>query len=252
MCDAKATSREHVPPLCLFPEKKDIDFVNLRENLITVPSCELHNSKKSKDDEFLLACMAGLVGNNSIAFIHNATKVKRMIERYGDHFIEVFNKNAEHKTFKTSNGLTFPIAYGMPDIPRLIRCFEHIAYGLYYHVHKERFNGTCKVIPSFVNYTNANMRALVDVITRRYAFHEKDNETAEYGNNPLVFQYWMVEPDKLGISGRKMTFYEGADVFVAFKPKELDVRGDLVSTMIKEGIKVHVTFPDGAPPVEFN
>ena len=54
ICGAPATSKEHVPPQCLFPEKKDIGTEKFRKDLITVPSCELHNTNKSKDDEFLM------------------------------------------------------------------------------------------------------------------------------------------------------------------------------------------------------
>jgi hypothetical protein len=68
MCDAPATSKEHVPPKCIFPERKDSDGQYLREGLITVPSCELHNSKKSADDEFLMVSIAGLFSNNSIGY----------------------------------------------------------------------------------------------------------------------------------------------------------------------------------------
>ena len=53
MCDEESTSSEHVPPKCLFPEQKDLpEGVDLRKSLITVPSCDLHNSKKSNDDEY--------------------------------------------------------------------------------------------------------------------------------------------------------------------------------------------------------
>ncbi len=62
-CGAKATSREHVPPLAIFPQQKDFDGIDFRSNLITVPSCEIHNQKKSNDDEFLMACLSGVVGN---------------------------------------------------------------------------------------------------------------------------------------------------------------------------------------------
>ena len=54
MCTSAATSVEHVPPRCLFPEQKDLPIgVDLRKQLITVPSCDIHNSRKSKDDEYL-------------------------------------------------------------------------------------------------------------------------------------------------------------------------------------------------------
>ena len=52
MCDSVETSREHVPPACFFPPAKEIGR-DLRRNLITVPSCDVHNSLKSKDDEYL-------------------------------------------------------------------------------------------------------------------------------------------------------------------------------------------------------
>src|SRR4051812_40697399 len=74
MCAELATSREHVPPKCISPEQKDVgrDF---RENLITVPSCREHNGRKSRDDEFLLVCLAGIIGNNSIGYRHKFSKV---------------------------------------------------------------------------------------------------------------------------------------------------------------------------------
>jgi hypothetical protein len=54
MCEMAATSREHVPPLCIFPEMKDMqDGTDYRQNLITVPACDAHNLKKSADDEYL-------------------------------------------------------------------------------------------------------------------------------------------------------------------------------------------------------
>jgi hypothetical protein len=61
-CGKVATSVEHVLPKCIFPEKKYLpDGVgDLRRNLITVPSCDEHNTAKSKDDEYLglLLCLS--------------------------------------------------------------------------------------------------------------------------------------------------------------------------------------------------
>ena len=39
MCERAPSSTEHVPPKCLFPEKKDIGSDLFRKNLITVLSC---------------------------------------------------------------------------------------------------------------------------------------------------------------------------------------------------------------------
>ncbi len=44
-CKSNTVGREHAPPKCFFNEKKG--------NLITVPSCPVHNLKKSGDDEYV-------------------------------------------------------------------------------------------------------------------------------------------------------------------------------------------------------
>lgn len=55
MCEAPGPTREHVPPQRLFPEQKDtVDGHDRRKNLITVPSCELHNTKKSHEDQYFI------------------------------------------------------------------------------------------------------------------------------------------------------------------------------------------------------
>ena len=81
MCTAEATTKEHVPPLCLFPEQKDMQGRDFRINLTKVPSCEEHNNNFSKDDEFLMVSIAGIIGNNSIGYQHKFGKVNRAIKR---------------------------------------------------------------------------------------------------------------------------------------------------------------------------
>lgn len=82
MCDKSPTSVEHVPPRCLFPEQKDLpDGIDLRKQLITVPSCDEHNTKTSKDDEYLLYVLLMNIANNQSAEQHFDTKVIRAIGR---------------------------------------------------------------------------------------------------------------------------------------------------------------------------
>src|SRR6056297_1597568 len=80
-CGKPATSSEHVPPKCIFPEQKDLPDEDYRKNLITVPSCDKHNAAKSRDDEFLMACLAPVVGNNGAGFLHMNTKLSRSYAR---------------------------------------------------------------------------------------------------------------------------------------------------------------------------
>jgi hypothetical protein len=88
MCERPATSREHVPPRCLFPESKDMDGESYRQNLITVPSCDQHNMAKSRDDEFLMVSLAGIIGNNSIGYRHKFGKVNKAVRRSANRLLE--------------------------------------------------------------------------------------------------------------------------------------------------------------------
>jgi hypothetical protein len=70
MCSRPGTTVEHAPPKCFFPESKDLPGTDLRKNLITVPACDLHNTAKVKDDEYLLALITAHHGNNATAYSH--------------------------------------------------------------------------------------------------------------------------------------------------------------------------------------
>ena len=82
MCNKPKTSNEHVPPKCLFPEKQDVtDGKDYRVNLIKVPSCDEHNSEKSKDDVYLLFFLAVSILSNDVSREHFASKIMRAIKR---------------------------------------------------------------------------------------------------------------------------------------------------------------------------
>lgn len=133
-CGEKATSREHVPPKCLFPEDKDIKGIyekSFRKNLITVPSCDKHNLEKSNDDEYLMTHLATLVGNDGVAYIHSKTKVARSFQR-NPKMIDIVREG----TIKIK-GTTFPVAMVNANNKRLIHSFEAIGRAIYYYECKE-------------------------------------------------------------------------------------------------------------------
>src|SRR5882724_7581931 len=136
MCDREGYTKEHVPPRCLFPEKKDV-LIDLRQNLLTVPSCLDHNSKKSNNDEFLMMTISGIVGNNDIGYVHYQTKVQRSLAKKPK-FIEKIVKGAIATDHTTEDGKVIPVLKGQLDIKRIETCLTNIVYGLYYHEFKGR------------------------------------------------------------------------------------------------------------------
>ncbi len=244
MCGASATSREHVPPLCLFPEEKDIKTSIFRNNLITVPSCDLHNSKKSKDDEFLMASLAGIVGNNIIGFYHMQTKVKRAMERNSNTLMDAIMKDIFRSSVKDEMERNYPVLIGRPDLPRLHLCFTHIAHGIYYHKFGKRLEGKSHILIDFVTYEAEQSETYKLLSRKRFEMEPQKSQTE--GGSPEIFNYEMMEPDEFGLIAMKMTFYEGATVFVAFQPDTAQEPSNLLTELIKSGIPVSVQFKDGS------
>ncbi len=248
-CDSLATSREHVPPLCIFPEAKDVRNMNFRKNLITVPSCDLHNSNKSHDDEFLMVSVAGIVSNNKLGFVHNRTKIDRALRRKSKDFInKCIIKNNVEKTIIASTGTKFPVLLGNPDVERLKNCFEHIAYGIWQHEFGNSFKGTVKIVLGFLIPQDNDGKTLDMFIKRKFQLEPGLLEIK--GSNPEVFTYQFCKPDNFGASALKLVFYQGTEVFVAMLPEGKPIPYDLGFDLMQKGI--HSNFKLGNENFEFN
>jgi hypothetical protein len=248
MCDNPATSREHVPPKCIFPERKDFSGQNLREDLITVPSCEVHNSKKSKDDEFLMVSIAGILGNNSIGYRQNMTKVSRAIRRTSNQLLDNAFLKRKHYVVNLEGNAFLEVIWGTPDYKRLENCFEHIALGLFFHHNAKRFKGRLKVVMGHLYHFEKNPATFIQFIKHRAEIDLKDRE--RFGNNPSVFFYQFTDKDKYGLFLLKMCFYEGVDIFVSFIPDGVMIPPNFAMQLIGGGIKTYLNLGDTS--YEFN
>ncbi len=247
MCEKVATSKEHVPPLCLFPEKKDL-YLDFRKNLIKVPSCDEHNMKKTCDDEFLMICLSGTVGNNLVGYMHTMTKVSRAIARKHAGFYNQIISNAQGFVIKTPDGKDWPILRGTPDFSRLFFCFEHIARGIYYHELGKRFNGECRMVFGFVNYAEENSEKFRMLVEKRFLLEE--DKYPVQGANPSAFCYQILPPDEFNLIALKMTFYEGASIYVSFLHEGDKEPFNLAIALIKDGVKTVINL--GNESIEFN
>jgi len=242
MCNRPATSREHVPPRSLFPEQKDSGGEDYRKNLITVPSCREHNSRKSADDEFLMVSLAGIIGNNSIGLRHKFSKVNRSIKRSANRLLwEVFNDQKVYVVNLDKNQF-LDLIWGKPDQLRLHRCFDRIGRGVFLHHFGERFRGEIKTMLGYLRYEDAKARNFSDFVRDKVAMEMVSKE--ELGENPKVFFYQVSDIDQLGLFTIRLCFYGGVDVYCAFLPEGSEVPRNFAFEFAKMGVKTVLTLGD--------
>lgn len=243
MCAAVATSREHVPPKNLFPDARDVDGANYRINLITVPSCDEHNGEKKRDDEFLMVSLAGIIGNNSIGYMHKLGKVDRAIRNSANRLLDqVVVENRQVQRFEVKPNQFHEVIWGTPDVERLRRCFDHIGHGLHFHHFRSRFEGEITVVLGYLFHNEHNAKTWVEFIEERTELELKDQ--LRFGANPDVFYYQITQPDQFKLFAMRLTFYGGVRVFLAFRPKDAVRPGNLVGELIAGGIQTEVSLGD--------
>jgi hypothetical protein len=248
-CTKKATSREHVPPKNLFPEAKDFPGEHFRRDLITVPSCDEHNLAKSADDEFLMVCLAGMVGNNSVGYRHNMGKVDRAVRRNAGSLLrKIFTKPQHRYRLELEKNKFIDVLWGTPDVARLYRCFEGILRGLLCHDFGRPFNGEVRVHLAFLHLEAGNGRTMNEFLKKRL---ELDLiERPKLGANPEVFYYQRSEPDALGLLAYRMRFYGRIEVMAGILPATSTPPGNLIQSLIAGGVKTVITL--GPEEFEFN
>lgn len=234
MCSSAATSREHVPPRCLFPKSADTGF-NFRQRLITVPSCDLHNTRKAQDDEFLMVSLAGILGNNSIGYSHRLGKVNRAVLRSSRRLLDAAFVSKQSHFVAVDENKFLEIIWGTPDVARLQRCFDRIARGLHRHHFGMSFDGEVRTHLGYLAPKPGNASTFRDFIKHRV---EIDLIGIQHqGDNPGVFSYRFSEPDSFGYYLVEMRFYGGVIIYCAYVPATLGRPSYLPALLIEKGVR---------------
>ena len=217
MCDAPKTSMEHVPPICLFPAKKDLTDadrekgVDYRKEPIKVPSCKKHNSDKSKIDELMLIYFSACKSANEVGKSHISNKLARIMQRPQKNklFSELFMNSSpilisEEGQIKQSISLSV-------ESTTFYDHLECMANGLYFDYFKKRTTGLTKVwVVSGVR--NADGEANDEAKAVKRLFESDFEKVKSNGHNQDVFHYKMISNGSDSIL--LMTFY-GAIEFIA-------------------------------------
>jgi hypothetical protein len=129
VCGAPATGVDHVPPRSFFPKRKDLPpgVADVRRNLITVPACNDHNGRYSKDDEvasyvILLTHKANQLGVDQ--FLHKG--LRAITGRKG--LVDSIFKKIE--VYQLPDGREIPTFEF--DAERVDKVMERIARGLFF------------------------------------------------------------------------------------------------------------------------
>ena len=205
MCDKIATSKEHAPPKCFFPEKKDIPGEDFRKNLISVPSCDEHNSRKSKDDVYLLSLITAHFENNYVAKSHYSTKIFRALNK--DIGLQKKILQSAHKTsFQGNNTYVFLV-----DTERYLKELSNIARALYFHEYKEKLINLIQIHSVSLRDSSLNERNDVKQFTN--ILDHITQEQPLKGNNLKIFSYKCLRIIESSTVIIKMIFYENFSVY---------------------------------------
>ncbi len=221
MCESEATSREHVPPKCIFPEKKDLPKrFDFRKNLITVPSCDKHNSHKSKDDEYLMFILSCAFQGNEHQERHFATKFLRTFQRKPDVY-SFFMKCFTLVKLGSPEGKKLESAIFQIDRGRFDRIVKNLSCGIYYHHLKEKWKGEFHIVTNAFLETNSpdspQVNETIQSVNKKLS--TIFSSSSAIGNNKGIFYYKMVSAStNSGDHAIHMVFYEGVEITVLLKP----------------------------------
>lgn len=217
MCDAPATSVEHVPPRCLFPAQKDLPpGVDLRKQLITVPACDEHNGAKSKDDEYILYVLVINIPSNDVAKNHFLTKIMRAIQANPSLINQFMSKQQPVVVEDTETGQVFRTIGVEIDRDRFCSAIEHLARALYYAEFGVKLEGEVRVHPDFLLSLDPEHARAINEPTEQMA-RAADQLFAECdprGENPDVFTYRVLDGNDRCQKLMRFHFYNGCKVTV--------------------------------------
>lgn len=220
MCDAPATSSEHVPPKCLFPERKDLPTqTDLRKNLFNVPSCDAHNSQKSQDDEYFLYVLSTSFQINQVGRHQYRTKVRRAIKRNAS-ILGKIASTATPVTFSEPNNkdTVQSVAHEL-DANRFNTIIDRLARAIYYYHFKEKWTYG-------VRYQAEFLFASLDQSDEANARIKEISKQADdwffgasyFGENPEVFKYQALDADQSRMM--RLHFYEGCKLLLIFSSQQ--------------------------------
>jgi hypothetical protein len=211
----ETNKREHVPPFGFFPR-------GYREQLMTVPACEEHNTQFSPLDERFQVYIKA-IGANQIAVDDFKDRVVRGLNReQSRRFVESLSRSSFYTDIEGQRRLVFKI-----DTEYTERFVEKVIRGLYFYHNDRPARG--KVFSFSVQFYNPelNYEELFDLLL--------EDLRAEYMvegdyNNPEIFRYRYFNLTDYDAFLVVLNFYRGVEFIGWVLPDTLpqDLRDEAV------------------------
>lgn len=217
-CGEPKTSMEHVPPKVFFPnEKYTLSKTNHRQNLITVPSCDVHNSSKSHLDEYLFTVITiNILSNEHGQNLGLNKTINKVIMRNPRLFKEMFKSAREVLVNEDKSGnLQSTFAFNV-DIDMLDECFNHISRGIYYHHFQKIYEGNIRPRYQFIISLDIDSVEENEKLEKYRQFVENRlSSLPKHGHNPEIFYYRLIKEgsNKVFI---QLSFYESIKIDLFF------------------------------------
>ena len=213
-CDKPRTSMEHAPPRCFFPEEKDENGAYLyRKELMKVPSCDEHNTKKSSDDVYALWHLAPVVGVNECGLLILSTVLQRVADHDWDKRGGALARRILNE-FSELDDEGRPI--GKVDAPRMIRFMVACARAVYFYEKFEKLLGPLRVTNTGNDFRDP-LKA--EALRAHERFFDSEMGNCEVrGSNPRVFQYSICQKPERGIILVRLVFYGASKHWVFRHP----------------------------------
>jgi hypothetical protein len=209
MCEAPATSREHIPPRCIFPKGEAF-----RKDLMTVPSCDAHNGQKSTSDQYLRHVLIAALGNNPLALqVADEAAIPRLEKQ--PHLMKTFLPDLREVTYEGIRTGAFRV-----DVERFNSVIGALVRGLYFKEIGKKLVSSLDFMWSALHYPSS-LESPFAAITRQ----SEERHPADYkGANPEVFAYAfnLVEEGEETKGLCRLRFYDGPPIYVLLGAPPLD------------------------------
>lgn len=217
MCNSAATSDEHAPPKCIFPARKDTPSgTDYRKNLITVPSCDAHNSFKSHDDEYLLHVLAASYTSSNVGLTQFITKSARAFAKSPAKASSLIRRSAQVQLQRAGDSTWEDGLQVIVEAERLDLVLGNCARALYFYETGRKLVGPLKVITGFTMYNDPTVQA--NVTNGLAATESFFADLTAKGENPDVFKYKFAEGEIRVLF--LMHFYSHSEVIVSLNKHE--------------------------------